>query len=680
MFSIRRFAVVLFQIVFVVRSAGVAIVVTKPQLPQRESVCTYIKNTCLPTVAAENEQEKIKYQEEKAAEDRLLAKSWLKLGKPVRLPVLHSPGKMVLAYGLFENQPTDEGCYKYIDKTTQVDLEVIVGQKDQRRSLFAVIEPYAHTSLGKVYLQKMLCQPQVDSDELRKRQERIKILLGGCAKLEKIEAQLSAMGNAESDFLWFWEGNSEQTFDDYAGKIVPSTFTDLTSFIGLESVTKKIRMTPWLTELAVKYNITVEKAVCICSMIMFLCAAKELAIGEFNKLPKKFNGFVAQRSIASFVSYISCEFILLETILHCLGAPGSMYGTLTAIPYYNTATNAFHNRMNNVATFIDNAQKILGQEASIAESGKSATFMELLKTPTFKQEPSWLAYKGRVTAGFLLMNELYKQFEPMLIKIAELDAYVAIANFMRAHEKTRNGNYCFPKYIEKDTPYLNLSNYWHPFLNPETVATNDIEFGGTVARNIIVTGPNAGGKSTALKSITLAVLMAQTLGIAPATSMTLTPFKIINTYMNVTDNTGSESLFQAEMHRAAQVINMINNLKGKEFAFVVMDEMFTGTNALEGMSASHGIIKKLVASKNSVLIFATHFKELTGIENEINGLVKNYKVMAEKQPDGHFFYPYKLIPGISDQTIALDLLAHEGFDNEILVDAQETLKRAKKGN
>ena len=94
--------------------------------------------------------------------------------------------------------------------------------------------------------------------------------------------------------------------------------------------------------------------------------------------------------------------------------------------------------------------------------------------------------------------------------------------------------------------------------------------------NILITGPNASGKSTFIKSVVLGVLMAQTISIAPTSEMQLTPFKLLNTYLNIPDAKGRESLFEAEMYRARDHINMVYKLShdDKEFSLVVMDEIF----------------------------------------------------------------------------------------------------------
>ena len=98
------------------------------------------------------------------------------------------------------------------------------------------------------------------------------------------------------------------------------------------------------------------------------------------------------------------------------------------------------------------------------------------------------------------------------------------------------------------------------FTNHENIVKNTIKLGGGNNRNAIITGPNAGGKSTFIKSLTLSILFSQTLGITTANSFKLTPFSLVNTYLNIPDIKGKESLFEAEMHRAREHLVKLKSL------------------------------------------------------------------------------------------------------------------------
>ena len=133
-------------------------------------------------------------------------------------------------------------------------------------------------------------------------------------------------------------------------------------------------------------------------------------------------------------------------------------------------------------------------------------------------------------------------------------------------------NYCFSEYLESDVPKLELNEIWHPYINLDSRVENsistDVEY-----PNIIITGPNAGGKSTFIKSVTLSIIFSQTLGISMGKEVKLTPFTLVNTYLNIPDVKGKESLFEAEMHRARDHLSLLDKLDKNEFSFLIMDEI-----------------------------------------------------------------------------------------------------------
>jgi len=142
----------------------------------------------------------------------------------------------------------------------------------------------------------------------------------------------------------------------------------------------------------------------------------------------------------------------------------------------------------------------------------------------------------------------------------ELDMYVALAKLYKSREG-KEAHYCMVNFIENSTtPIIDAQNFWNPFINPDTVAVNNTTLDASCP-NSILTGPNTGGKSTVIKGIMINILMAQTFGIAPAESLTLTPFSKLNCFMNISDDiaTGA-SLFKSEVMRAKKLLDMVQEL------------------------------------------------------------------------------------------------------------------------
>ena len=377
----------------------------------------------------------------------------------------------------------------------------------------------------------------------------------------------------------------------------------------------------------------------------------------------------------------------------------SVSRAISSARMFNNVSNDIQTRMISVATFtntmndisrllqsndvftqnanafiINDILKTFSLEHDNEHDKATADLLDTLQANTFKGEAGFFSHKGRALASFKKIHDVKDNFADAMSAVGQLDAYLSIAKLYKKFANHENAKFCFVDFVENKTPYINISNGWHPILNPNTVVTNNIELGQPgKARNVILTGPNAGGKSTNLKTITIAIILAQAFGIAPAQSMTITPFALINTYLNIADTEGQESLFQAEMNRAQELLTAIKNLKKDEFSFVIMDEIFTGTNPKEGMAGAYGVAKKLSTYENNMSIIATHFKVLTELAEDTNGAFENNKVRVNKLDGGKIEFLYKLEKGVTDQDIALELLQQAGFDSDILQDAFNVL-------
>jgi DNA mismatch repair protein MutS len=190
--------------------------------------------------------------------------------------------------------------------------------------------------------------------------------------------------------------------------------------------------------------------------------------------------------------------------------------------------------------------------------------------------------------------------------------------------------------------------------------------------NAIITGPNAGGKSTFIKSLLINILFAQTTTICLASEFKLCPFDIINSQINVPDNKGHASLFEAEMYRCKNNLDLLKQHPEKK-TLIVLDEMFSSTNPVEGIAGAFAIAKRLAHTDNCLLIFTTHFTYLTKLA-KATGRFINFKMNVKYEQQG-MIYPYKLEQGISKQYIALELLEKNGFDQDIINDALELKTR-----
>jgi|GEM_PF-1068650 hypothetical protein len=286
--------------------------------------------------------------------------------------------------------------------------------------------------------------------------------------------------------------------------------------------------------------------------------------------------------------------------------------------------------------------------------------LAMLESKTFKGNVSIRSHFGRIAATNKLMNATKYDWVEIFEAIGYLDVYLSTAKVMKEF-KNKKVPYCFAQYLTADTPKLALENFWDPLLDAEHAVPNTISLGDPT-RNILLTGPNTGGKSTVIKGIMLATLCAQTLGIVPAQACSLTPFAAFNTYSRVEDDIEHElSLFAAEVKRANHLKQKIKNLPKGEFGLTIIDEMFRGTAPDNAEQLSYQYAIDFGNCSNSMCLMATHYPKLIDLEKATQEKYHNYKVEIEKLPDGTLKRNYKLVRGSTTQNVALDILKEQGL-------------------
>jgi hypothetical protein len=184
-------------------------------------------------------------------------------------------------------------------------------------------------------------------------------------------------------------------------------------------------------------------------------------------------------------------------------------------------------------------------------------------------------------------------------------------------------------------------------------------------KNLIITGPNASGKTTQLKTTAINIIFTQQFGLGFYESASLTPYTHIHSYLNIPDTSGRDSLFQAEARRCKEILDIIDS-EEKSRHFCIFDELFSGTNADEATSASFGFLKYLQKRENVDFILTTHFVKLCKMVKKASNLqIQNFKMDATIDGNNIVFH-YKLVKGISKIKAAKLILVQMGFPEEVV--------------
>lgn len=318
-------------------------------------------------------------------------------------------------------------------------------------------------------------------------------------------------------------------------------------------------------------------------------------------------------------------------------------------------------------------------EQTAQEDGNVREMLACLQSKACRSKKRATWAMGDLVRAYLALDQCKDKLGDLFAAVGRIDVYAGLAQKYKDLEGQPN-QLCFPTYVA-NVPTLQCNNLWNPFLSPDVAVSNDIALGGGQrTQHYIVTGPNAAGKSTVLKAIAIGALMGQTCGMVPAESCTMSPFHVLETYLNITDDLQEgNSLFKQEVIRADEVLTRVREVakEGKP-ALLVCDEMFNGTTPDEGMSSAYSVAAHFAQQPNVLSSVATHFAQLTDLANQYPA-ISNMHVSVAKTRSGSWHRSYKLLPGTSNQHVALDMLGEQGIDNSIVALARQVLKRRKTG-
>ncbi len=190
-------------------------------------------------------------------------------------------------------------------------------------------------------------------------------------------------------------------------------------------------------------------------------------------------------------------------------------------------------------------------------------------------------------------------------------------------------------------------------------------------RCAVITGPNMAGKSTYMRQVALITLMAQTGSFVPATSADISIVDAIFTRVGASDDLASgQSTFMVEMNEVASIIK-----HATKNSLLILDEIGRGTSTFDGMSIARAVLE-YVADKRRLgakTLFATHYHELTEMENELGG-IKNYNIAVKKRGDDIIFLR-RIVRGGADDSYGIEVAKLAGIPSVVTDRAKQILKK-----
>ena len=251
--------------------------------------------------------------------------------------------------------------------------------------------------------------------------------------------------------------------------------------------------------------------------------------------------------------------------------------------------------------------------------------------------------------------------------IAKTDVLLSLA------QTAYKNNFTMPEI--SDNGKIEIIDGRHPVVEKMSRKTmfvpNDTHMNTDEDRMIIITGPNMAGKSTYMRQVALITLMAQIGSFVPASSAKIGIVDKIFTRVGASDDIASgQSTFMLEMN---EVSHILKNATSK--SLIILDEIGRGTSTFDGLSIAWAVVE-YIHNKHKIgakTLFATHYHELTELEEELEG-VKNYRIAVKKRGDDITFLR-KIVRGGADDSYGIEVAALAGVPKEVINGAKKILKK-----
>ena len=255
--------------------------------------------------------------------------------------------------------------------------------------------------------------------------------------------------------------------------------------------------------------------------------------------------------------------------------------------------------------------------------------------------------------------------------IASLDVLCSFA-----HTAVHN-HYCRP---EVDlSGEIRITQGRHPvveqMLKNTLFVPNDTVLGADGCKAAIITGPNMAGKSTYMRQVALIVLMAQMGSFVPAASARVGIVDKLFTRIGASDDLASgQSTFMVEMNEVADILK-----NATPRSLLILDEIGRGTSTFDGMAIAKAVLEYAVDPKKlgAKTLFATHYHELTSMEQEIPE-IRNFNIAVKKR-QGEMIFLRKLVPGAADDSYGVEVAKLAGLPDKLIARARAVLKELESG-
>jgi DNA mismatch repair protein MutS len=272
----------------------------------------------------------------------------------------------------------------------------------------------------------------------------------------------------------------------------------------------------------------------------------------------------------------------------------------------------------------------------------------------------------------LLYEQVLEQVNTHLVTLqrialaaAELDALIAFARI------AVNSGYTRPSFTDEEVIEIDAGRHAVVERQIDEFIANDARL-GPQRRLLLITGPNMGGKSTYMRQVALIVLLAHVGSFVPAARARIGPVDRIFTRIGASDNlAGGQSTFMVEMSEAANILN-----NATRNSLLLMDEIGRGTSTFDGLALAIAIARHVIEQNQSYALFATHYFELTRLDEEYPDAA-NVHVSAVEHRD-HIVFLHTVEDGPASQSYGIQVAQLAGVPSTVVKSARKQLAKLER--
>ena len=566
-------------------------------------------------------------------------------------------------------------CYndkvKKLNENVITDLELVKSINEDEKSIYDNIFKPSNKLSGKV-IEQFANHYTTDTDYLKKTQDLIKSIHS--KELNTIQNKHSFSDFEINDIVGLWDEIKSET-----------GFCEKYLYIDW-SFAKELNNNPSFLQIMSIYNIAspilslcLPIFVLIIPFIIIKIRGIEVSINQYIEILKsiisnhaifkvftQFHEVDTSQKIYLLFSSAFYLFSIYQNILVCVRFYSNMQKihtylskfkhylayTLDVIDYYSFKTN----ELTNYTKFRNSLEKNKNVLVKL--------YYELNSLTAFSFSIKKIGEIGRVMHCFYQLYD-NKEYDEALLYSFGFNGYFSIIAQTSLH--VEENRLVKTKLLDKDLSKIKNSKpifkkmYYPKFINEES--TNIVKNDCNLNKNMIITGPNASGKTTTLKSVLINIILSQQIGFGCFDSLKLSPFDNIHCYLNIPDTSGRDSLFQAEARRCKEIIDCIDEKK-EETHFCIFDELYSGTNPDEAVVSASAFMKYIVKNNTVTCLLTTHYIKLCKKLSK-NKRIKNYNMKTIKT-NMDFEYTYLIEEGISNIKGGLKVLKDMNYPQEIL--------------